>query len=104
LKKQGDAVWKTPTQPTIAVSKEPSSNRSALNKWSLSLAPSKALKCFVFSGLAETNQKKIKQTKEMSRLSSLLQIYRKKEKKFHYKKTLATTISENDQHNGSYLI
>jgi hypothetical protein len=77
LKKQGDAVWKTPTQPTIAVSKEPSSNRSALNKWSLSLAPSKALKCFVFSGSAETNQKK---------------------------KIKQTTISENDQHNGSYLI
>ena len=48
--KKGDAVWNTPTHPSTAASKEPSSKRSAFNKWSLSLAPSRSSKCFTFLG------------------------------------------------------
>ena len=44
----GDAVWKTPSHPSTTESKDPSSSKSALNKWSLSLAPSSASKCPVF--------------------------------------------------------
>lgn len=50
---KGDAVWKTPSQPATTASNEPSSNRFALNKWSLSLAPSIASKCSVFFGSSE---------------------------------------------------
>ena len=46
----GDAVWKTPSYPSTTESKDPSSNKSALNKWSLSLAPSSERKCSVFFG------------------------------------------------------
>ena len=50
VKKTGDAVWKTPWHPSTAESKDPSSSKSALNNWSLSLAPSSASKCSVFFG------------------------------------------------------
>lgn len=46
----GDAVWKTPSHPSTAASKDPSSSKFALNKWSLSLAPSSASKWSVFLG------------------------------------------------------
>ena len=46
----GDAVWKTPWHPSIAESKDPSSSKSALKNWSLSLAPSSESKCSVFFG------------------------------------------------------
>lgn len=40
----GEAVRKIPSHPKIAESKEPSTIRSALNRWSLSFAPSSASK------------------------------------------------------------
>ena len=46
----GDAVWNTAWQPSTRESKDPSSNRLASNKWSLSLAPSSESKCCVFFG------------------------------------------------------
>ena len=46
----GEAVWKTPSQASIAESNDPSSNKHALKIWSLSLAPSSASKCSVFLG------------------------------------------------------
>lgn len=54
----GDAVWKTPSHPQMAESKEPSSKRLALNKWSLSFAPSSASKWSTFLGSSlQHNQK-----------------------------------------------
>lgn len=53
--KKGDAVWKTPTHPSTIESKEPSSSKSALNKWSLSFAPSRESKCSVFLGSSVRN-------------------------------------------------
>lgn len=61
--KKGEAVWKTPSQPSIAESKEPSSRRLALNRWSLSAAPSNASKWAVLIGSAmgqKTNRFTIK--------------------------------------------
>ena len=52
LKKKGDAVWKTPSQPSMAESKEPSSSKSALKSLSLSLAYGKFNKCAVFTRLS----------------------------------------------------
>ena len=47
----GDAVWKTPSHPSTIESKDLSSRKSALNKWSLFfLAPSSAGKRSVFVG------------------------------------------------------
>lgn len=46
----GDAVWKTPSHPSTARSKDPSTNKSAWNKCSLSFAPSSVSKCSVFFG------------------------------------------------------
>lgn len=44
----GEAVWKTPSHPATAASKEPSSIKSALYRWSLSFAPFSPNKCSVF--------------------------------------------------------
>uniref|UniRef100_A0A7C9AQF5 Uncharacterized protein n=1 Tax=Opuntia streptacantha TaxID=393608 RepID=A0A7C9AQF5_OPUST len=49
LKLTGEAVWKTPSHPAMATSKEPSSIKSALNRRSLSFAPSSLFKCSVFA-------------------------------------------------------
>ena len=46
-------MWNTHSQPPMASSKVPSSNKLALNKCSLSLAPSRACRCNVFFGSAE---------------------------------------------------
>ena len=51
IKRTGEAVWKTPSQPSTTESKELSSKRSALKSCNLSLAPSSLSKWSTFLGL-----------------------------------------------------
>lgn len=54
----GVATWNTPLHPLIASSKEPSSNKSALNNLSLSLAPSNEVRGLVLDSSPDNAIKK----------------------------------------------
>ena len=80
----GDAVWKTPTQPSTAESKSSSLSKSAWTNWSLSFAPSSASKCSVFLGSPEIHRQEQQNIRKLAK---------KNHKKCHRERKILTCVT-----------